>query len=63
MHEGSVGIDLVDSGWNLEEECTKLLLAIYGTKKAARQHWKKFKEVMKQKEFETTHAEPCLIKR
>jgi hypothetical protein len=30
-----VGIDLVESGWNLEEENTKLLRTIYGTKQAA----------------------------
>jgi phosphotransacetylase len=58
-----VGIDLVESGWNLEEDCTKLLRAIYGTKQRARQYWKKFIEVMKQKGSETTHAEPCLLKR
>jgi hypothetical protein len=50
-----VGIDLVESGWNLEEEFTKLLRTMYGTKQAARQYWKKFIEVMKQKGFEESH--------
>jgi hypothetical protein len=36
------GIDLIEEGWDREEDCTELLQTIYGTKQAARQHWKKF---------------------
>jgi Reverse transcriptase (RNA-dependent DNA polymerase) len=32
------GIDLIEEGWDREEDCTELLQAIYGTKQAARQY-------------------------
>ncbi|KAG7336872.1 reverse transcriptase RNA-dependent DNA polymerase, partial [Nitzschia inconspicua] len=57
------GIDLIEEGWNLDNDCVELLQTIYGTKQAARQYWKKFMYFMKEKGFERTHAEPCLLKR
>jgi hypothetical protein len=52
------GIELVEDGWNREEDCTDLLRTIHGTKQAARQHWKKFMAMMKKKGFEGTILSP-----
>ena len=41
--------------------CLKLLKALYGLVQAARQWWKKFKEVMKTIDFEPSPADPCLF--
>jgi Reverse transcriptase (RNA-dependent DNA polymerase) len=57
------GIDLVEEGWDLSEDCTELLQTIYGTKQAARQYWKMFMDMMEGKCFQRTHADPCLLKR
>jgi len=57
------GIDLIEEGWDREEDCTELLQTIYGTKQAARQYWKKFMKIMEDKGFKRTHAEPCLLRR
>jgi phosphotransacetylase len=57
------GIDLVEKGWDLVNDCAELKQTIYGTKQAARQYWKMFMETMEKKGFERTNADSCLIKR
>ncbi|KAG7359133.1 reverse transcriptase RNA-dependent DNA polymerase [Nitzschia inconspicua] len=57
------GFDLIEEGWNLDDDCVELLQTIYGTKQAARQYWKKFMRFMEKRGFEMTHSEPCLLKR
>jgi hypothetical protein len=57
------GIELVEVGWNLDTDCTELLKTIYGTKRAARQYWKKFMNYMEENGFQRTHSEPCLLKK
>jgi phosphotransacetylase len=57
------GTATAESGWNSDSDCTQLMRTIYGTKQAARQYWKTFIEVMKGKGYESTHAEPCLLKK
>ncbi|KAG7348742.1 reverse transcriptase RNA-dependent DNA polymerase [Nitzschia inconspicua] len=57
------GIDLIEEGWNLDDDFVELLRTIYGTKQAARQYRKKFMNFMEAKGFERTHAEQCLLKR
>ena len=41
--------------------CAKLLKAIYGLVQAARQWWKKFKEVLRGLGYEASQADPCLF--
>ena len=46
---------------NPEIHCVKLLKAIYGLVQAARQWWKKFKEVMETMNYIPSPADPCLF--
>jgi phosphotransacetylase len=57
------GIEKMFTKWNKGRDCTQLLRTIYGTKQSARQYWKKFINAMKDKGFQSTHAESCLLKR
>ncbi|HSN66223.1 MAG TPA: reverse transcriptase domain-containing protein, partial [Fusibacter sp.] len=44
-----------------ETHCVRLKKALYGLVQAARQWWKKFKEVMASIDFHTSAADPCLF--
>ncbi|KAG7353397.1 reverse transcriptase RNA-dependent DNA polymerase [Nitzschia inconspicua] len=57
------GLDLVEIGWNIDEDCVELLKTLYGTKQAARQYWKKFMNIMKTEGFRTTHSDGCVLMR
>jgi hypothetical protein len=57
------GNEMIENGWNSDEDCVMLLRTTYRTKQAARQYWKKFMDMMEKKGFQRTHAEPCLLKR
>jgi hypothetical protein len=57
------GIELVELDWSKEEDCTRLLQTIYGTKQAARQYWKTFMAMMEKKGFQRTRADSCLLMR
>jgi hypothetical protein len=57
------GVELVEDGWDTMVDCTELQKTIYGTKQAARQHWKVFMEKMERKGFQRTQADWCLVKR
>ena len=46
---------------NTTTHCLKLKKAIYGLVQAARQWWKKFKEVMQSLGFNPSKADPCLF--
>ena len=55
------GLDLVEEGWDVNDDCVELMQTIYGTRQAARQYWKYFMAHMQQKGYKRTHADPCLL--
>ena len=57
------GLELVEDGWDIDEDCVQLLQTIYGTKQASRQYWKHFMSKMKKKGFMISLIDPCLLMR